>query len=416
MGLQRRILGLSGDGRREQDSERAYVAGRKLAGLTKQAARSGDSNAALFVNSVGKAFRVLSVFDARRQSLSLSQISTHSGLDLSATQRFVSTLMQLGLLLRKEQTKQYSLSPRMLDFARQYIAGNAFVALASPFLQQLSRETEETVNITVLDGTEVVVLQRIVSRHVLTPDVIVGTRMPVYCTSSGLAILAALPLAEAAAILDASELVRHTQFTIADRDEILARLGAIREAGYAHTEEELYLGDIATAVAVRAATAGRSARSTPRFRAPAGKVSRTNTGSRLCCSMRAGRSPDASRRKCKTPAFRASRLAGGKGVARARGRWWPPGGREAKRDRRMRRTADKVRRLLEVAGIKPVGGSMRPAQRNRRCPDGRCHLLGRAAVRAERRGRRVSMKRHGSAARYARVSSWECTACRVSMR
>lgn len=223
---------------------------KKAAGRTRQNATSGGGGSTLFVNSVGKAFRVLSVFDARQQSLSLSQIAAHSGLDLSATQRFVFTLMQLGLLLRDERSKQYSLSSRMLDFGRQYIAGNAFVGLAWPFLQQLSRETEETVNITVLDGIEVVVLQRIVSRHVLTPDVIVGTRMPAYCTSSGLAILAALPLAEAAAILDASELVRHTQFTVADRGEILARLEAIREGGYAHTEDELYLGDIATAVAV----------------------------------------------------------------------------------------------------------------------------------------------------------------------
>lgn len=216
----------------------------------RQEADAEDGTSALFVNSVAKAFRVLSVFDAKRQSLSLSQIATQSGLDMSATQRFVFTLTQLGLLQRDDSAKRYALSPRMLDFGHQYIAANTFVSLASSFLQQLSKETEETVNINALDGTEVIVLQRIVSRHVLTPDVIVGTRMPAYCTSTGLAILAALPTTQAEAILDASNLIRYTPHTMIEKADILARLEKIREAGYAHTEDELYLSDIATAVAV----------------------------------------------------------------------------------------------------------------------------------------------------------------------
>ena len=237
-------------------SERKWRTGTQMTQVDEAARRAGQgaTNDAvvspLFVNSVEKAFRVLSVFDVKRQQLSLSQIAAQAGLDMSAAQRFVYTLAKLGLLQREADSRLYSLAPRMLDFARQYIAGNAFVSLASPFLQQLSRETEETVNITALDGTEVIVLQRIVSRHVLTPDVIVGTRMPAYCTSSGLAILAALPNEEAAAVLNASNLIRHTQHTVNDRAAILARLEMIRETGYAHTEDELYLGDIATAAAV----------------------------------------------------------------------------------------------------------------------------------------------------------------------
>ncbi|MGO3891072.1 MAG: IclR family transcriptional regulator [Paenalcaligenes sp.] len=216
----------------------------------KRRAAKAPTESSLFVNSVEKAFRVLSVFNHKHRRLSLSQIAQLSTLDLSATQRFTFTLQHLGFLMKDEESKLYELSPRMLDLSHQYISSNDSVSRATPFLQQLAIETEETVNFSTLDNNEIVYLQRIVSRHVLTPEVIVGTRLPAYCTSSGLAMLAALPTAEAEAILDASELVPYTQHTIYDKTAILKRLEAIRLKGYAHAENELYLGDISTAVAI----------------------------------------------------------------------------------------------------------------------------------------------------------------------
>ena len=77
---------------------------------------------------------------------------------------------------------------------------------ALPYLQHLSKETEETVNLTIPDGTEVVFVSHFLSRHVLNTDVIVGTRLPAYCTAPGIAILSRLPAMEAEAIIEASDL------------------------------------------------------------------------------------------------------------------------------------------------------------------------------------------------------------------
>lgn len=228
------------------------IAGSAVDDVQRPAAAATDAESALVVASVGKAFRVLAVFKPNHRRLSLSQIASLAELDMSAAQRFTHTLVHLDLLRKDPDKKLYELSPRMLDFAYQYIAANEFVSRATPFLQQLSVETEETVNITTLDGGEVVFLQRFVSRYVLTPEVIVGSRIPAYCTSSGLAMLSVLPEARARAILAASDRVKHTQHTITDVDEIMERLKRFREIGYAHTENELYLGDIATAVPVTA--------------------------------------------------------------------------------------------------------------------------------------------------------------------
>jgi DNA-binding IclR family transcriptional regulator len=208
------------------------------------------SKSSLFVNSVEKAMRVLAVFDSKRPHLSLSQIASRANLDLSAAQRFTFTLSNLGYLVKDSFTKTYSLSPRMLDFSYYYLVSSELVSRAAPYLRQLSQETEETTNITVLEGTDIIFTLRMVSRHVLNPQVITGTRLPAYCTAPGLAIMAALPEEQAHDILARSELVSYTPNTVAEPEKILQRLRAIREKGYSHTEGEYYLGDISTAAAI----------------------------------------------------------------------------------------------------------------------------------------------------------------------
>jgi DNA-binding IclR family transcriptional regulator len=208
------------------------------------------ARSSLFVNSVEKAMRVLTAFDGSKRHLTLSQIATLTDMDLSSAQRFTYTLTTLGYLRKDESSKAYELSARLFDFTYHYLASSELVYRATPYVQQLSKETEETTNITVLDGSDIVFVLRIVSRHVLNPNVIVGTRLPAYCTAPGLAILAQLPDDEVTNILNNTQLHQHTQHTVFKPRAIRDRLEAIREAGYAHSEEEYFLGDISTAAAI----------------------------------------------------------------------------------------------------------------------------------------------------------------------
>ncbi|PUA16371.1 IclR family transcriptional regulator [Glaciimonas sp. PCH181] len=205
----------------------------------------------LYVNSVEKGMRVLMAFDGQQRQLSLSQIAALTGFDLSAAQRFTYTLTVLGYLNKDEESRKYELSPKLLDFAYHYLSSSELVTRATPYLQQLSQETEETTNLTILEGTDVVFVQRIVSRHVLNPTVVTGTRIPAYCTASGLALLSTMGDGEVDVILAASELRQHTPFTIVDPKKIKQRLATFREQGYAHIKEEYFLGDVSTAAAVK---------------------------------------------------------------------------------------------------------------------------------------------------------------------
>lgn len=222
----------------------------KVKRLSSDDAKSADDSDPLMVRSVEKAFRVLEAFDGANRSLSLAQIGANIGLDKSAAQRFTHTLNKLGYLQKDPVTKRFELSLRSLEMARHFITANPLVTQAMPYLLHLSRETEEAVNLTLPDGAEIVFAARFMSRHMLNTDVVVGTRMPAFCTAPGRAILSRLPPVEALQLLQRSPLQAFTTQTVHTVDALVERLDAARTAGYATTWGEFFPGDLSVAAAV----------------------------------------------------------------------------------------------------------------------------------------------------------------------
>lgn len=204
----------------------------------------------LMVNSVEKAFRVLAAFDGSRPSLSLSEIAAATGLDMSAAQRFAYTLTQLGILRKSPHTRRLELTVKALDLGYHYTRSSFLVKQGMPYLMHLSKTTEETVNLTVLDDVEIVFVARFMSRHVLNNDVIIGTRLPAYCTGPGTAILSRMPKNAVHSILDRSDLRPYTPSTVWGRAELLRRIGEARQSGFAMIFEEYFYGDLSIAAPV----------------------------------------------------------------------------------------------------------------------------------------------------------------------
>jgi DNA-binding IclR family transcriptional regulator len=204
----------------------------------------------LMVRSVEKAFRVLNAFDAAQPTLSLTQLAAAVDLDKSAAQRFAHTLKRLGYLRQNAATKRYELTAKTLEPGHHYTRANLLVERAMPYLLHLSTTTEETVNLTILEDTEIVFVSRFLSRHMLNTDVIIGTRMPAYCTAPGIAILSRLPREEARSVLERSDRRAHSSHTTWQMDRLTAKLEQSAARGYATAFEEFYHGDLSIAAAI----------------------------------------------------------------------------------------------------------------------------------------------------------------------
>jgi IclR family transcriptional regulator, pca regulon regulatory protein len=205
----------------------------------------------LFVGSVEKGLQVLRAFYNRPRPLSLSDVADLTGMSRSSAQRFLYTLKNLGYLRQDVETRRYTLSPRVLDFGFAYLRNDPLVETAYPYLLEASKRTRETVNLTELDGPEVIYVSRFPSRNVISVDIVLGARLPVYCTAPGRIMLAHMDEAAARHLLARSAMKARTPFTEVNPERILAQAAEARRRGYAVSNQETFVGDISVAAAVR---------------------------------------------------------------------------------------------------------------------------------------------------------------------
>ncbi len=172
-----------------------------------------ETRSSLFVGSTEKAFQVLHAFDGPKRHMTLADIARASGLDRSATQRLVYTLETLGYLRRIPDTRNYGLTPKVLQFSYNYVRANELIDKASPYLLDISRTLGETTNLQELDGHEIVFVARFPGHHLVNVDIAVGSRLPAYFTASGTAILSRLSDEQRREILAQTRLEAITPYT-----------------------------------------------------------------------------------------------------------------------------------------------------------------------------------------------------------
>jgi DNA-binding IclR family transcriptional regulator len=90
----------------------------------------------------------------------VSELGREVGLSRSTTHRYVSTLATLGYLEQDGATKKYRLGPRVLDLGFSAIHSMELREISAPHLQKLSDDVGYTVNMAVLDGTDIVYVER----------------------------------------------------------------------------------------------------------------------------------------------------------------------------------------------------------------------------------------------------------------
>lgn len=214
-------------------------------------ANSQLSTSPLFNQSLEKGLSVICAFSDGRRDLNLPEIAEAAGITKSTAQRLAYTLEKLGYLRKDSKTKRFSLSPKCVELGFGYIQNSWLVNHANSFLLDLNGKYGETVNLSVADDTSMVFISRFTSHKYMATHMSIGSRLPMFCTASGRAYLAALPENEAEELLQRCKMQRYTSKTVTDIDQIRDMLTEIRETGVAWANEEYYQGDISISAAVK---------------------------------------------------------------------------------------------------------------------------------------------------------------------
>ena len=172
---------------------------------------------------------VLDAFDGPGR-LTLAQIVRRTGLPRSSAHRMLDRLVQLRFLRR--DGRDYELGMRLVELGSLAVHQDRIHRAAMPLLHDLHRATGLVVHLAMLDGPDVVYLEKIGDRMIAAIPTRVGGRQPAHCTAVGKAILAYNDSD------DVDLLARKTRYSIGTSAQLAAEMAKVRAHGVAVEREE----------------------------------------------------------------------------------------------------------------------------------------------------------------------------------
>jgi len=197
-----------------------------------------------------RAVSVLEALVAAERPAALAELSGMVRLPKPTLYRMLGMLASAGLVIREPGARRYAPGPRLAVLGRSIMLNGSLRAERRAILSRLVEEIGETCNFTMLDGAQVVYVDRVEAAWPLRMTLTSGSHVPLHCTASGKLLLALLPKASRERLSAQLGLTRYTESTITDAKRLAAELARIRARRYATDNEEFHAGLVCVAVPV----------------------------------------------------------------------------------------------------------------------------------------------------------------------
>jgi IclR family transcriptional regulator, pca regulon regulatory protein len=145
------------------------------------------------IGSLAHGLAVLEAVGSHKEAVPLVTLASEVKLTKTSTWRLVHTLVRLGYVSQDPKTRSFRPAPRILSLGHAYFDGLDLRQLAAPFLQELSAWFNETVNLAVQDGDELIYVDRIGTSQIINVSLHIGSRLPLFNTSLGRALICEHP-------------------------------------------------------------------------------------------------------------------------------------------------------------------------------------------------------------------------------
>ncbi len=208
-----------------------------------------------YSQSLERGLAILGAFTPDRPVLGVAEIADELGMSRSTTHRYVITLVALGFMEQEKTSRRYRLGLRVTDLGMSALNSTGLREHSHPFLQELRHRTGFTSSLAILDGAEILYVDRARSlrreQSQIDLDLRVGSRLPAYCTALGKVLLAGMPEPEQSEVIAMIKLEQRGPHTITTMKALLTELDHVHEEGLAVNDEELSKGLVAIAAPVR---------------------------------------------------------------------------------------------------------------------------------------------------------------------
>jgi DNA-binding IclR family transcriptional regulator len=194
------------------------------------------------MKTVAKVIDILELFEKQHVELNIAELVEMSGLNTSTVYRICNELTQRGYLARSENRGKYCLGKRFLKYYNSLGEINQLKEAALVFMQELRKEINESIALSILAGSEITDIACVTSNHKLQLISREGEVLPLHCTSAGKIFLAQMDSENLTRIIKLKGLPRRTLNTITNLNMLNKELAVIRKEGISFDNEELETG------------------------------------------------------------------------------------------------------------------------------------------------------------------------------
>ncbi|HHT50502.1 MAG TPA: IclR family transcriptional regulator [Eubacteriaceae bacterium] len=194
------------------------------------------------VQSIDRALSILEVLSDYSEGLGVTEISEQVNLHKSTVYRLLTTLIYKGYVVQDTETNKYGITLKLFELGSKKVESMDLLSVSKEYTKKLMESVNEVVHLVVREGSEIVYIDKVEANNTIMMASTIGKRSPMYCTSVGKAILAHLPEKKVKEIWDNSKIVKYTDYTITDFEELKTELEDIRQKGYAVDNEENEIG------------------------------------------------------------------------------------------------------------------------------------------------------------------------------
>ncbi len=207
-----------------------------------------------YSQSLVRGLAILGCFTPQHPILGIADVADGLGMSRSTSHRYMITLVALGFL-KQGASRKYRLGLRVTNLGMSALSSTGLREHSSPYLEELRHRCTYTVSLAVLDGHQILYVDRARSfrrgQHKIDLNLRPGSHLPAYCTSLGKVLLANLPEAEQRDLIEDVTLERRGPNSITSKKALCTELEQILDKGMAVNDEELAEGLISIAVPVR---------------------------------------------------------------------------------------------------------------------------------------------------------------------
>jgi len=185
-------------------------------------------------NSLRHAIDILDLFSIDNRELGVTDISKKLGISISNASRLLKTMNSLEFLNKDKETRKYFLGSKILKLAKIYFSTIDIKRIAHPHLIDINEKTSEMVTLNKIENDKCILLDWIESKQPIRPAISERDMYPpLYAVSPGKVLFAFLPKDKINELIESTKLIKITNQTITNKNELKKEILKIRNEGIA---------------------------------------------------------------------------------------------------------------------------------------------------------------------------------------